>query len=107
MDFRRPQPPFPLAEDDGKGDGRICEFPWSETEDIPLPEGYIPTKCKYLFYCILEPVGNRIDSNNDNFFAVASPLEQSMLLMDEAERATTTSPIAGTIMNVFLINPSV
>ena len=46
MDFRRPPPPFPLAEDDGNGDGRICEFPWSETEDIPLPEGYVPTKCK-------------------------------------------------------------
>lgn len=46
MDFRRPQPPFPLADNDGK-DERMCEFPWSETEDIPLPEGYVPTKCTY------------------------------------------------------------
>jgi len=96
-----------LAEDDGDREGSISPFPWSEVDDIPLPNGYEPTKCEYIdtarenntdYTCLVGPLDLILFVlpflSHHNSFIIVNTTTKSILSMDEDERVTIMWPIA-------------
>jgi hypothetical protein len=89
-------PVFPVEQDDER---IISPFPYSEDEDILLPEGYKPTKCASLVACCTRSISTGFVTGGiisrwlrKRILTFSLPLHhvQTMSSTDVVEKAITT-----------------